>query len=260
MAGTLRVPTTNSREAETSHIVKLKGKIAIVTGASRGIGREIALGYAREGAGLVVTARDEVRLQSLVAEIEQLDCRAIAVRGDVANEADVQRLVDLAIEAFGRIDVLCNNAGVVHRGPVDEMPVDAWDEITAVNLRGPFLCTRAVLPHMKRQKYGRIVDVSSGAAIHCEPGLAAYAASKAGLNAFNRTLSHEVADFNILVNAMSPGAILTDGNPQGTKPPTAPVPTAVFLASLPDDGPTGRFFRFEQEMEVIPRLDFDWTS
>jgi len=240
--------------------MRLDGKIAIVTGASRGIGREISLGYAREGANVVLAARDEDKLKSVVAELEQFDRRAIAIRSDVANEADVQRVVDGAIEAFGRIDVLCNNAGVVHRGPVDELPAGEWDEVIAVNLRGPFLCTRVVLPHMKRQNYGRIVDVSSGAAIHCEPGLAAYAASKAGLNAFNRTLSHELAGYNILVNAMSPGSILTDMNPEGTKPPTAPVPTAVYLASLPDDGPTGRFFRFEREMEVIPRLDFDWTS
>ncbi len=201
--------------------MKLAGKIAIVTGASRGIGREIALGYAREGADVVVTARDEDRLQSLVADLKQLDRRAIAICADVAIGSDVQRLVDGALEAFGRIDVLCNNAGVVHRAPFDEITVREWDEVIAVNLRGPFLCTRTVLPHMKRRNYGRIVDVSSGAAINCEAGLAAYAASKAGLNALNRTLSHELAHHNRLVNAMSPGSILTDGDPEGTRPPTA---------------------------------------
>ena len=241
--------------------MKLEGKIAIVTGASRGIGWEIALGFADEGANLVVCARDEARLQRLVGEIERRQRRAVAVKADVTVEADVERLVKRTVETFGRIDVLCNNAGVSHRGLVDELDPPQWDEVIAVNLRGPFLCSRAVLPHMKRQDYGRIVDMSSGSAINCTPGFSAYSASKAALNALSRTLANEVAGSNILVNAMSPGFLKTDMNPEGTRSPSAAVPTAVDLASLPDGGPNGRFYRFQQEMEVIPDLsNLDWTK
>ena len=241
--------------------MKLAGKIAIVTGASRGIGWEIALGFADEGADIAVCARDESRLKQLISKIEQHGRRAIAVRADVSKETDVQRLVDRTMEAYGRIDVLCNNAGVAHRGGVDELDPAKWDEVIAVNLRGPFLCSRAVLPHMKRQNYGRIVDVSSGAAVNCSPGFAAYNASKAALNSLSRTLANEVTGYNILVNAMSPGSLKTDMNPEGSRPPSDALPTAVYLASLPDDGANGRFFRFLKELEVIPDLSkFDWRN
>ena len=241
--------------------MKLEGKIAIVTGASRGIGWEIALGFADEGADLVVCARDGARLERLVGEIERRGRRALAVKADVAVVPDVERLVEQTLAGFGRVDVLCNNAGVLHRGRVDELDPAHWDEMIAVNLRGPFLCSRAVLPYMKRQDYGRIVDMSSGSAINCTPGFSAYSASKAALNALSRTLANEVAGFNILVNAMSPGFLKTDMNPEGTRSPSAAVPTAVDLASLPHGGPNGRFYRFQQELEVIPDLSkLDWTK
>ena len=241
--------------------MKLNGKTAIVTGASRGIGWEIALGYADEGADVAVFARDGSLLERLVGEIKQRGRRALAVPGDVSKEADVQRLIDRTVESFGRIDVLCNNAGVAHLGVVDELEPAKWDEVIAVNVRGPFLCSRAALPHMKRQNYGRIVDVSSGAAVNCSSGHAAYSASKAAMNALSRTLANEMIQYNILVNAMSPGFLKTDMNPEGTRPPSDAVPTAVFLASLPDGGPNGRFFRFLKEMEVIPDLSkFNWQN
>jgi 3-oxoacyl-[acyl-carrier protein] reductase len=241
--------------------MKLEGKVAIVTGASRGIGWEIALGFADEGADLAVCARDGTRLERLVGEIERRGRRALAVTADVTLEADVTRLAERTVETFGRIDVLCNNAGVFHKGAVDALDSSRWDEVIAVNLRGPFLCSRAVLPHMKRQNYGRIVDMSSGSAINCRPGWGAYSASKAALNALSRTLANELTGFNILVNAMSPGFLKTDMNPQGTRLPGAAVPTAVELASLPDGGPSGRFFRFQQELEVIPDLSkLDWNK
>lgn len=232
--------------------MKLENRIAIVTGASRGIGWEIALGYASEGADLVVCARDEQRLQQLVGRLQESGRRAIAVPADVSREEDVARVVDRTVKEFGRIDVLCNNAGVNYTHAVDEMSSEQWDEIIAVNLRGPFLLSRAVLPHMKKRNYGRIVHVSSMSAVVCAPGAAAYSASKAALNALSRTTASETSDDNILVNAMSPGFLKTDMNPAGTQPASAAVPTAIDLAALPDDGPSGRFFRFQVEVTVIP--------
>ena len=232
--------------------MQLEGKIAIVTGASRGIGREIALGFADEGADVTLCARDETRLQQLAEEITQRGRRAIAVKADVSCAADVQTVVDQTLESFGRIDVLCNNAGLAIYGDVDELDPDDWDAVVAVNLRGPFLFSRAVLPHMKKQNYGRIVDVSSGAAVNCSAGMAVYSASKAGLNALSRTLAAEVREYDILVNAMSPGFLKTDMNPEGTRPPEDAVPTALFLASLPTGGSSGLFYRFMKELTVIP--------
>lgn len=240
--------------------MKLENKVGIVTGASRGIGREIALGYAQEGADLIVCARDAQRLEQLVTELQKLGRRAVAVPADVSREEDVMRVVDRTIAEFGRIDVLCNNAGVNHTRTVEEMPATEWDEIIAVNLRGPFLLSRASIPHMKKQNYGRIVHVSSMSALVCSPSAAAYSASKAALNALSLTTSREVSDYNILINALSPGFLKTDMNPQGTQPPSAAVPTAIDLAALPDGGATGRFFRFQEEIVVIPNSDANWTK
>ncbi len=232
--------------------MRLENKVALVTGASRGIGRAIALGYADEGADLVVCARNEQHLQQLAGRLEEMGRHALAVQADVSQEPEVTRVVDHALQEFGRIDVLCNNAGVNHTCSVDEMPLEEWDGIIAVNLRGPLLLSRAVLPHMKRQNYGRIVHVSSMSAVLCSPGSAAYSASKAALNALSLTMARETSDHNILVNAMSPGFLKTDMNPKGTQPPSAAVPTAIDLATLPDDGPSGRFFRYQEEVIVIP--------
>lgn len=240
--------------------MKLEHKVAVVTGASRGIGLEIALGFANEGADLVVCARDKERLQQLVLGLEESGRRAFAVQADVSKETDVERVVDGALQEFGRVDVLCNNAGISHTRQVDEMPLEEWDEIIAVNLRGPFLLSRAVLPHMKKQSYGRIVHVSSMSSLMCSSGSAAYSASKAGLNALSLTTANETSEHNILVNAMSPGFIKTDMNPVGSQPPSAAVPTAIDLACLPDGGPSGRFFRFQEEVIVIPKSSDAWKK
>ena len=241
--------------------MKLENRIAVVTGASRGIGFEIALGFANEGADLVVCARNEQRLQELVRRLRESGRRAHAVQADVSQETDVARVIEDTLEEFGRIDVLCSNAGVNFTRPVDEMPPEEWDEIMAVNLRGPYLLTRAVLPHMKQRDYGRIVHVSSMSALVCAPGSAAYGGSKAALNVLSRTTANETSEFNILVNAMSPGFLKTDMNPKGTRPASAAVPTAIELAALPDDGPSGRFYRFQEEVVVIPEVAEDaWKN
>ena len=241
--------------------MKLENRIAVITGASRGIGFEIALGFANEGADLVVCARNEQRLQEVVRQLRESGRRAQAVQADVSQETDVARVIEDTLEEFGRIDVLCSNAGVNFTRPVDEMPPQEWDEIMAVNLRGPYLLTRAVLPHMKQRNYGRIVHVSSMSAVVCSPGSAAYGGSKAALNVLSRTTAKETSEFNILVNAMSPGFLKTDMNPKGTRPASAAVPTAIELAALPDDGPSGRFYRFQEEVTVIPEVAEDaWKN
>ena len=241
--------------------MSLAGRIALVTGASRGIGREVALGYARAGAHVVLAARDEARLTAVAAEIDDLSGSTEVVRMDVSDVAAVRRAIDDVVGQHGRLDVLCNNAGVSNaRGHVADVAPEAFAGVQAVNLVGLFACCHAALPHMIEAGYGRIVNVSSGAAIMCNPGESAYAASKAAVNALTIAMAKEVEASNVLVNAMSPGSVKTDMNPTSDVPPSEAVPTAVWLASLPDGGPTGRFYRFMLELPMLPEIDLDWKS
>ncbi len=241
--------------------MSLAGRIAMVTGASRGIGREIALGYARAGAHVVLAARDEARLTAVAAEIDDLSGSSDIVRLDVSDSAAVQQVIDGVVARHGRLDVLCNNAGISNaRGHVADVSPEAFAGVQGVNLIGLFACCHAALPHMAAAGYGRIVNVSSGAAIMCNPGESAYAASKAAVNALTISMAKEVQASNVLVNAMSPGSVKTDMNPTSDVPPSEAVPTAVWLASLPDGGPTGRFYRFMQELPMLPDIDLDWKS
>ena len=241
--------------------MSLAGRIALVTGASRGIGREIALGYARDGAHVILTARDEARLAAVASEINELPGTSEIVPLDVSDSDAVRQVIAGVVARHGRLDVLCNNAGVsTARGHVADVSPEAFAGVQAVNLIGLFACCHAALPHMIEAGYGRIVNVSSGACIMCNPGESAYAASKAAVNALTISMSKEVKASNVLVNAMSPGSVKTDMNPNSDVPPSEAVPTAVWLASLPDGGPTGRFYRFMQEMPMVPEIDLDWSS
>lgn len=241
--------------------MSLAGRIAMVTGASRGIGREIALGYAHAGAHVILAARDEARLAAVAGEIDDASATSDVVPLDVADAAAVRDAVDGVVARHGRLDVLCNNAGIsTARGHVADVAPEAFADVQAVNLIGLFACCHAALPHMIAAGYGRIVNVSSGAAIMCNPGESAYAASKAAVNALTIAMAKEVEASNVLVNAMSPGSVRTDMNPTSDVPPSEAVPTAVWLASLPDAGPTGRFYRFMQELPMLPDIDLDWKS
>ncbi len=241
--------------------MSLAGRIALVTGASRGIGREIALGYARAGAHVILAARDETRLATVASEISEVSGTSDVVPLDVSDTAAVRQVIDDSAQRHGRLDVLCNNAGVSDaRGRVADVSPEAFAGVQAVNLIGLFACCHAALSHMTSAGYGRIVNVSSGAAIMCNPGESAYAASKAAVNALTIAMAKEVEASNVLVNAMSPGSVKTNMNPTSDVPPSEAVPTAVWLASLPDGGPTGRFYRFMQELPMLPDIDLDWKS
>jgi citronellol/citronellal dehydrogenase len=238
----------------------LRGKIAIVTGASRGIGKAIAVGLAREGAQVVVAARSESApserlpgsIHETVAQIEAAGGDALAVRLDVTDEASVAAMVETTLERFGRIDALVNNAGVDFRFPVVDMPLKRWDVVLRVDLTGPFLCSRAVLPTMIAQGGGSIVNISSVAASERGGGTigysAVYAASKAGLERFTWALAAEVSRHNIAVNALKPSQVIdTEGmrtwveedKRKGWSTPDAMVACAVFLARQDAAGVTG---------------------
>ena len=239
----------------------LSGKIALVTGASRGLGREIALGYARAGAHVVLTARDADRLQTVAEQIAAGGGSSSVFRLDVTEHSAVERVINQVAQERGRIDVLCNNAGVNSaRGPVAEVPPERFAAVFAVNTVGLYACCHGALPHMLAQGYGRIVNVSSGSSFQCLAEGTAYAGSKAAVNALTSALAKEVEAQDVLVNAMAPGWVRTDMSPTAPTLPVEAVPTAVWLASLPTGGPTGRFYRFLEELPMLPEHDIDYLA
>lgn len=236
--------------------MKLAGKVCIVTGASRGIGKAIAIGYAREGARVVVAARTEAEGGKLpgtifktLEEIKGVGGQGLAVRCDVSNEEDVAAMVRKTLDAFGRIDVMFNNAGINFLATVADIPVKRWDLVMRVNVRGPFLCCKAVLPTMKEQRSGSIINMSSEGASSRRPDNFTYAMSKAALERFTYVLAEEVREYNIAVNALTPGRVRTegsgvigppDGDWSGWKIPEVVVPPAIFLAVQDARSFTGR--------------------
>jgi len=189
----------------------LVGKTAIVTGSSRGIGRAIALEFARQGADLVVNyaqRRDDA--EHVAAEIEALGRRAVVVQASVEQGADVERLFARAREAYGRIDILVNNAGIVRDGLLAMMSEDAWRSVLKTNLDSVYHCSRAAVRLMIRQGHGQIVNVASLSGVSGRRGQCNYAASKGAMIAFTKSLAQECGQFNIRVNAIAPGLILTE--------------------------------------------------
>jgi 3-oxoacyl-[acyl-carrier protein] reductase len=188
----------------------LEGKRAIVTGAGRGIGRAIALAYARHGADVALAARTMPELESAAREIEALGRRALAVQADVTDLKSIAAMAAKTAEAFGGLDILVNNAGVWWPVPSIDMPEADWDGIMAVNLKSCFFCAQAAAREMRKQGSGRIVNISSVDGTYCLMNQAHYAASKAGLNQLTRSLAVDYAQYGILVNGIAPSWVLTD--------------------------------------------------
>ncbi len=192
---------------------RLKGKVAIVTGAGKGIGGGIARVFASEGAKVLVADVDEQWGMKTVDTIIETGGEASYIKVDVSKKDDVERMARAAVERYGRIDILCNNAGIfTNMARIEEMTEGDWDKILTVNLKGTFLTVKACLPQMLRQKYGRILITSSTTGNRTAIiGLSHYAASKAGINGFIRNVAIELAEHNITVNGVEPGNILTEG-------------------------------------------------
>ena len=189
----------------------LQGKTAVVTGGSRGIGRAICLELARQGANVVVNySGSEQKAKDVVIEIETLGVRAIAVQANVAQVEDVEALMKQALESFGSIDILVNNAGITRDNLLMRMKESEWDDVIDTNLKGVFLCTKAVTRQMMKQRSGRIINISSIVGVAGNPGQVNYVASKAGVIGMTKTVAQELASRNILVNAIAPGFITTE--------------------------------------------------
>ena len=221
---------------------KLTGKVALVTGASRGIGRGIALAFAGEGATLVLSARSQEQLESVAAEAAGLSQAPVIVQpADVSDEQQVAALFARVQAEFGRLDILVNNAGAFDGGPLDQLSVEAWDRVINTNLRGPFLCTRAALRMMKPAQSGRIINIGSIAAQRVRPNSAPYAASKHGLWGLTQATALEGREYGVTCGAVHPGNVMVErregsGRREDDEPMMTPADiaaVALLMATLP---------------------------
>lgn len=220
----------------------LEGRVALVTGGSRGIGRAICLALAREGARVAVNfLHQEEKAREICAEAERLGSEALPFRADVSLHSEARRLVDEVVREFSRLDILVNNAGIARDGLILRLSENDWDAVVSTNLKGVFNCTRYAARVMARQREGRILNIASVAAFFGNPGQASYASAKAGVIAFTRVAARELAPFGITVNALAPGFIETDMT--ATLPPDR-------LSAYRERIPLGRFGRPEEVAEA----------
>jgi len=240
---------------------RLEGKAAVVTGGGRGIGRAICLAFAREGADVVVNyAAKDQPAQEVVEMVKKIGGKAVAVKGNVAVKADADRIIQTAIDNFGKIDILVNNAGVSKPNMLYKMTEAQWDEVLDIHLKGPFLCIQAASKYMMEKKHGKIINMTSSAGLWGTKGQINYSAAKGGVLALTKSAARELAGYGITVNVVQPGYVSTEmfekvkADPKLMEvytgrillgrfaEPEEVAPTFVFLASEESNYITGQLF------------------
>ncbi len=231
----------------------LQGKVALITGASQGLGRALALAYAKEGARLVINSRSEEGLRPVAGEIERIGAEVLAVAADVSRGEDARRLVDEAVGRFGGIDVLVNNAGLLGpRVAIEEYPEDEWRRVIDANLTGPYLVSKAAIPHLREG--ASIINVVSGVSVEGRAEWGAYSVSKFGMEGLSQILAAELEDRGVRSNAVDPGGMRTDmraaaypeEDPQTRITPEENTAVFLYLASDESKGMTGRRFKAQE--------------
>ena len=252
---------------QQQQIKRLEGKVAIVTGGAHGIGKAYCIGLAREGAKVAIADLDLSAAEDVAKIIEDTGGDAIALRVDVSDATSTLEMARVTAEKFGTVDILINNAAICEIVPMSrvglmEVKEEEWDRLMAVNLKGPWLCTRAVVPYMKEHNSGKVINISSGTVFGSGGGRPHYVASKAGVIGLTRNLARELGEYGINVNTLSPGSTLTEDLPSGAdfelrkraasgralkqvETPEHLVGTAVFLSSNESDFITGQFINVD---------------
>jgi NAD(P)-dependent dehydrogenase (short-subunit alcohol dehydrogenase family) len=220
---------------------QLDGKVTILTGAGTGIGKGIARAFAREGSHLILASRNQANLEETQREITSSGVKTLVIPTDVTNESEVKALFERTMQEFGRVDILINNSGTFDGGPFENLSLETWQKVLAVNLTGPFLCAREAMTIMKKQGGGRIINIGSISAQMCRPNSAPYNTTKHGLVGLTKSIALEGRDFNVVCSALHPGNVLTerrassadakDAEPMMTVDELAL--TAVTMAALP---------------------------
>ncbi|WP_337099660.1 SDR family NAD(P)-dependent oxidoreductase [Paenibacillus sp. YIM B09110] len=222
----------------------LTNRVAIISGAGTGLGRAASISFAAEGAEVVLLGRRASKLEETAQLVKERTGKdALLLQTDVSVDHQVQHSIELIYEQFGRVDILLNNAAVLEPGTVLELTSEEWQNQISVNLTGPFLLSKATLPFMRKAKYGRIINITSGLSWNGAGGYAAYSAAKAGLESLTRTLADEEHEHGILVNLYNPGTLRTEMHATG-KDPAIVTPDLIRLASLPPGGPTGTILSY----------------
>jgi NAD(P)-dependent dehydrogenase (short-subunit alcohol dehydrogenase family) len=242
--------------------MRLQGLVAVITGASRGLGRAVAIRFAKEGARVVICSRDAPAVEEVALEIRRTGTDVLALRADVAVDRDVDRLVETTLKTFMRIDVLVNNAGILTpKALLHQVRITEWDLTIAANLRGPFLCMRAVLPQMLAQRQGSIINVSSGAGKREAPWWGPYAVSKFGIEGLSLLAAGETRASGVRVNAVNPGGTRTamramaypEENPMTLPAPEEMTGVFVYLASPASRKVTGKSIEAQRWLQIHPQ-------
>ncbi|MDO8567756.1 MAG: glucose 1-dehydrogenase [Dehalococcoidales bacterium] len=237
---------------------RFDGRVAVITGSARGMGKQMALRFAREGADIVLNDLREEQLKAAAQEIKALGRKAVYVVADISTADGAKKLIDAAVNSFGKVDILVNNAGIVARGTLLETTEEEWNSVLAVDLKGVFLCTQAAAKHMIEKKYGKIINIASVAGIGSIAGPLAYAAAKAGVVQMTKTCARELGRYNINVNCIAPGRIITDMTYIGRTPEeveksieAAKKASALKRAGSPDDVANVALFLASDESSFV---------
>ena len=232
-------------------------KVVVITGASSGLGFRIAREFIKENANLSICARRLYKLK----KIYKGKAKVFFQKVDISDEEAIKKFIKKTVKIFGKIDILINNAGIAQPSKIENIDYKNLKKTFEVNLFAPAIFLRETLKIMKKKNYGRIINISSGGSVNCAETFFSYSASKAALNTLTKTLSKEIADYNIKVNTMSPGPCKTEMFPKNKLSTSLSMPTVKYLSSLPKKGPSGKFFWFMNKINIIPELShIEWSN
>ena len=236
---------------------KFHDKVIVITGASSGLGLNIAKEFIKENAKISICAR---RLEKLKKNFKN-EKNVFFQRVDISNQKSIKRFLNKTVKKFGKIDILINNAGIAYNSKIEDINLRKLKKSFEVNLFAPVVFLKETLKVMKKNNYGRIINVSSGGAVNCAETFFPYSSSKAALNTLTKTLSKELKNYNIKINTMSPGPCKTEMFPKNKLSTKLSIPTVKYLSSLSNNGPSGEFFWFMKKINIISDLSYiDWSN